>query len=81
MNPYIIVLTCRSLEAEEKAMSALNSLVERCVVKTKSVSSQGTEITAEIRLKNADTEFVHRLYELDGVENAVLVSYNGDYMS
>ena len=81
MNPYIIVLTCRSLEAEEKAMSALNSLVERCVIKTKSVSSQGTEITAEIRLKNADTEFVHRLYELDGVENAMLVSYNGDYMS
>jgi len=81
MNPYIIVLTCRSQAAEEKAMAALNNLTERCVVKTKSVSAQGMEFTAEIRLKNADTDFIHRLYGLEGVESAVLVSYNGDYMS
>lgn len=35
----------------------------------------------EIRLEKASTEFINRLAALDGVSNAVLVSYNGDYMS
>ena len=81
MKPYIAVMVCHDHAAEESVMSLLESEVDRCQVKTKSVSQNGTEITAEVRLKNEDTDFVHRIYEIDGVESAVLVSYNGDYMS
>ncbi len=38
------------------------------------------EVTAEIRLKSEDTEFINALSAMDGVHSAVLVSYNGDYM-
>lgn len=81
LNPYIVVLNCSNQAAEEKALSKLQTCVERCVVKTKSVSSSGTEVTAEVRLKSANTCFVYELSAIDGVQNAMLVSYNGDYMS
>ena len=38
------------------------------------------ELNLEVRLKEKDTGFVNRLSALEGVESAVLVSYNGDYM-
>ena len=34
----------------------------------------------EIRLRNDDTDFINTLAEMEGVDSAVLVSYNGDYM-
>ena len=34
----------------------------------------------EIRLKTDDTDFINSLSALGGVESAVLVSYNGEYM-
>ena len=81
LNPYILVLKCDGKDAEAKAAELLSRSVERFVVKTKTVSDDGTEITAELRLNKDDTGFVDELYALEGVRNAVLVSYNGEYMS
>ena len=39
------------------------------------------ELTAELRTKDAATAFVNRIHDVSGVENATLVSYNGEYMS
>ena len=39
-----------------------------------------SELNLEVRLENDNTDFVNALSALDGVESAVLVSYNGDYM-
>lgn len=80
-DPYIIVLSCRDEEAEKKALSLLDKGVDKYAVKSKTVGRDGIELTAELRLKDAATSFVNRLYEINGVENAVLVSYNGEYMS
>lgn len=81
LNPYIMVVTCLNKEAEKGALKILEDQVEKIVVKTESVSRNQIEVTAEIRLKDADTAFIHKLYEIDGVECATLVSYNGEYMS
>ena len=54
--------------------------VEYYTVKSKTVHAAGIEFTAELQTKNAGTAFVNRITELDGVENATLVSYNGEYM-
>lgn len=80
-NPYIIVLSCSDETAEENALALLGSSVNKYIVKSKTVSPGGIELTAELRMKDAATSFVNRLCEIAGVENAVLVSYNGDYMS
>ena len=38
------------------------------------------ELNYEIRLLSDDTDFITELSQLEGVNSAVLVSYNGDYM-
>ena len=80
-NPYIVVIRCIDHATEEKAVDYLRSMCERCTVKSKSAQKGSIELNLEIRLKNDDTGFVNALSDMHGVDSAVLVSYNGDYMS
>lgn len=50
-------------------------------LKAKTVANDNVELTVEIRIDNDDTSFVNKLTKVDGVKDAVLVSYNGDYVS
>ena len=79
-NPFIVVLTCDGHESEEKAIAYLKQNTKRCSVKSKSARRGTVELNLEVRLKGENTDFVNELSELPGVESAVLVSYNGDYM-
>lgn len=79
-NPYIVVLRCNGHDSETKAKSFLDSKTERSVVKSKTAQKGYVELNLEIRLKDDNTDFVNELADMDGVQSAVLVSYNGDYM-
>ena len=79
-NPYIVVLTCDDQKAEQKAMALLADNTKRCVCKSKTVRAGQVELNLEVRLNDENTDFVNRLSALPGVQSAVLVSYNGDYM-
>ena len=79
-NPYIVVLQCENQESENKATAFLKEHTNRMNVKSKSVQKGAIELNLEIRLKDTATDFMNELAELEGVRNAVLVSYNGDYM-
>ena len=79
-NPYIIVLSCRDHAAETRAMQYVTERVERCVVKSKSAQAGLIELNMEVRLKDENTDFINELSSVSGVNSAVLVSYNGDYM-
>ncbi len=78
--PYMAVITCENGQAEQAAQEFLKATVEKSVVKSKTVSAEQVELSCEIRLKNDDTSFLNGLMRIDGVANAVLVSYNGEYM-
>lgn len=80
VNPYIVVLRCDGHESEMRATEYLKERVRRLVVKSKTAEKGAVELNLEIRLKEDNTDFVNELAELEGVESAVLVSYNGDYM-
>lgn len=80
-NPYLLILNCQDENAENTALSLMKEAVKKHAVKSKTVNAQGIEFTAEIRMKDGKTAFVNRLNEIAGVENATLVSYNGEYMS
>ena len=80
-NPYILILNCLDETSENAALSIVKEAVKKYAVKSKTVNSQGIEFTAEIRMKDGETAFINRLNEIQGVENATLVSYNGEYMS
>lgn len=79
-DPYIVVISCADSQSEKRATEFLRTRVEKCTVKSKSVKAGRVELNMEIRLKSADTAFMNELDAIAGVESAVLVSYNGDYM-
>ena len=79
-NPYIVVLRTNGHESETKALEFLKSRVKKCVIKSKTAKKGSVELNLEVRLQNENTDFVNELADVDGVESAVLVSYNGDYM-
>lgn len=79
-NPYIAVIRCDGHESETRAREFLEKNTERCTVKSKTAQKGFVELNLEIRLKDENTDFVNALAEMDGVQSAVLVSYNGDYM-
>ena len=78
-NPYIVVFRCGSRDAEKKANAFVESVTDRCVVKSKTATDGEIEVNLEIRLRDANTDFINDLSEMPGVKSAVLVSYNGDY--
>ena len=79
-NPYIMVLSCVDQDAERRATEFVKQKTERMVVKSKTVRSGLVELNMDIRLKNEDTAFVNEISGMDGINSAVLVSYNGEYM-
>ncbi len=80
-NPYILVVNCTDEKAEKLVNSAISDNVKKHMVKSKAVTTNGIELTVEVRLKDSTTEFVNRISDIGGVTNTVLVSYNGEYMS
>lgn len=79
-NPYIVVLSCEGSESEKTATEYLAKNTKKCSVKSKTVRKGNVELNIEIRLKNDNTDFINAMADLPGVQSAVLVSYNGDYM-
>mgnify|MGYP001810169495 CR=1 FL=1 len=77
--PYLLVVRCGDESSEKQAMGVVGENVKRHVVKSKTVSAKGIEMTVEIRLANGTSKFVNDVAAVPGVENAVLVSYNGEY--
>ncbi len=79
-KPYMLVLRCADTASENAAMAVVGKLRDKPRIKAKTVTGSGVEITAEVRLRDASTDFVGEIAALTGVESATLVSYNGEYM-
>ena len=78
-TPYIVVISCDGEQAETQSLSLLAGHTKKYVLKAKSVSRDGVELTVEVRLKESSSQFVNALLGVSGVTNATLVSYNGEY--
>ncbi len=76
----MVVLSCADHDAEVRAKEFLQKNVTRTTIKSKTAVKGATELNIEVRLKDEDTDFINILSEMPGIGNAVLVSYNGDYM-
>lgn len=80
VNPYIVVIRCADHNSELQAKAFLDQQVEKCVVKSKTAQKGMIELNMEIRMKDDNTDFINVLSDMQGIQSAVLVSYNGDYM-
>ena len=79
-SPYIVVINCNNDETEQQVAELLKGAVQKSVIKSKTVTAELVELHYEVRLKTDDTRFVNTLQGVNGVQNVVLVSYNGEYL-
>jgi len=77
---YILVVNC-SFMAERQVSAVIQENTKKYILKSKSVNRNGIELTYEVRLNDAQAYVVNKLMMAEGVANAVLVSYNGEYMT
>ena len=77
---YIIILEFSDEKAEQNAISVVKETSKRTSIKTKTVTADTMEATYAVSLQGGEAELVNKLKSIPGVEKAVLVSYNGDYM-
>ena len=80
-RPYILVIHCADAEVERSSRAYVAANVKKLSLKSKSVAGGCIELNYEVRLKDADSDFINALADLPGVSHTVIVSYNGDYMS
>lgn len=80
LNPFIVVLSVKDKQSEKAAREFLEKACKKCVIKSKTAAKGAIELNVEVRLKMDDTDFINALSEMEGVQSAALVSYNGDYM-
>ncbi len=80
LNPYMVVVSCADYEAEMAVRDFLAKQVQKSVIKSKTAQKHSIELNIEVRMKDENTDFINILSEMKGVNSAVLVSYNGDYM-
>lgn len=79
--PYILVVNCSGDQGEQESDAIINEYAKKSILKSKSVNANGIELTYEIRIKENDTSFINKVFACEGVLDAVLVTYNGEYMS
>lgn len=77
--PYVLILDLADESSEVESLSYLRKELSRMKLKSKTITPGQIEVIYEIRLKDQNTAFVNELASLQGVTNATLVSYNGEY--
>jgi hypothetical protein len=77
-SPYLLIINY-SANGEESLKKYLAQM-GAYKLKSKTVTSNNIELTIEIRTNN-DHKIVSEIQALDNIDNCVLISYNGDYVS
>lgn len=80
-TPYILIMNCANDKAEQEALNLIKGSVDKYLVKSKTVTADGIELTAEVRVRDDSAEFVNQVNNLEGITSATLVAFNGEYMS
>ncbi|MDF2923099.1 MAG: rane protein [Paenibacillaceae bacterium] len=80
-TPYLLVVNCDGDDSESHVVKAVHEQAKRYNLKQKTVSQGNVELTLEVRVKEKESGFVNRISAINGVKNAVLISYSGDYVS
>jgi hypothetical protein len=60
-------------------MAMIKAQTRKSLIKAKTVTKKGIELTIEVRLLEMSAKLLNELLTINGVNNACLVSYNGEY--
>lgn len=73
---YLLIVKYTN-EAHDKVTRTIQPLKK--VLKNRMTANGYTEVTYEVRFKEDNTSFVTTLSEIEGVDNATIVEFTGDY--
>lgn len=80
-TPYLLIVQAGTEEADAGVRAVLAGAKQRYTVKSKTISPVGVEATYELRLKDGGSTLVNEVARTAGVQSAVLIAYNGDYVA
>ncbi|GIO12902.1 DUF4956 domain-containing protein [Cohnella xylanilytica] len=74
--PYLLIV-----HYDEKAEDEVKRRIRKIhsVLKSKTIKKSGIELTVEIKMQGDNLSLMNELSAVDGVQDVVVVSYNGDY--
>ncbi len=78
-TPYIAIINLEDDEAENECLRIIGEKTKRSLLKAKTVSKDGIELTIEVRILNSSAKLLNEILGIKGVVTACLVSYNGEY--
>jgi uncharacterized membrane protein YhiD involved in acid resistance len=79
-NPYLVVIKYQDNSIEESLEHVLTQSSKKHTVKSKSVMPGNQfEVTYEVRVNEDNLSFINTLSDLEGVESAVMLSYDGNF--
>jgi hypothetical protein len=76
--PYLLIIR-HDFNCAGEVTYALHKLPKNSRLKSKTVTQNGVEITMEVRLPGDNTTLVNDFLRINGVYDATLVSFQGDY--
>ena len=74
---YIVVIHYLTQEAGDDVIRAFGKM--KYFVKSKTMRKEKTEMAVEVYCKNNDMFFMDKIKGIEGVEDATLIQYNGEY--
>ena len=77
-EPFMLVIMAKP-EAEEAIYEAVKSVAKRFNVKSKALNKTTLELNIEVKATEATSHLVNIVSELEGVDSAVMVTFNGEY--
>lgn len=79
-NPFLVVVKYEFEETGADIEYLLKQHAQKYVLKSSSVvSEREMEVTYEVRLKDDEAKLVAAIHKLEGVESAMMLSYDGNF--
>lgn len=79
-NPFLVVVKYEFEETGADIEHLLKQNAKKYVLKSSSVvSEREMEVTYEVRLKDNEVKLVAAIHKLEGVESAMMLSYDGNF--
>ena len=79
-NPFLVVVKYNFEETGDEIERLIKANAKKYLLKSTSVMSESDlEVTYEVRLKDNQSKFIAEIHRLDGVESAIMLSYDGNF--
>jgi uncharacterized membrane protein YhiD involved in acid resistance len=79
-NPYLLIIKYNDISVEKSLEHVISQSTKKHSIKSKSVMpGNDYELTYEIRVKEADIDFINNISSVDAVKSAVMLSYDGNF--